>query len=65
MLRALARTPYREGMEIIVITGLEPAAIEAAGGLPQDILLLHKPVHFADLRARCEALLARRNELAQ
>jgi DNA-binding response OmpR family regulator len=65
MLCALARTPYREGMEIIVITGLEPAAIEAAGGFPQGILLLHKPVHFADLRARCEALLARRNELAR
>lgn len=65
MLRTLARTPYREGMEIIVVTGLEATEISAAGGLPQDITLLHKPVQFAELRARCEALLARRSELSR
>ena len=65
MLRTLVRTPYREGMEIIVVTGLEAGEISAAGGLPQDIVLLRKPLHFAELRARCEALLARRNALAR
>jgi excisionase family DNA binding protein len=65
MLRTLTRTPYREGMEIVVVTGMEPAEIEAAGGLPADIKVSHKPVHFAELRALCEQLLARRLELAR
>jgi excisionase family DNA binding protein len=65
MLRTLTRTPYREGMEIVVVTGMEPAEIEAAGGLPADIKVFHKPVHFAELRALCEQLLARRLELAR
>jgi DNA-binding response OmpR family regulator len=65
MLRTLTRTPYREGMEIVVVTGMEPAEIESAGGLPADIKVFHKPVHFAELRALCEQLLARRLELAR
>jgi excisionase family DNA binding protein len=64
MLRTLARTPYREGMEIVVVTGMEADEIAAAGGLPEDVKVLHKPVHFAELRAHCEQLLARRRELA-
>jgi DNA-binding response OmpR family regulator len=65
MLRTLARTPYREGMEIVVVTGMESAEISAAGGLPEDIKVFHKPVHFAELRALCEQLLTRRRELAR
>jgi excisionase family DNA binding protein len=65
LLRTLARTPYREGMEIVVVTAMEDADIEAAGGLPQDIKVFHKPVHFAELRALCEQLLLRRRELAR
>ena len=65
MLRTLTRTPYREGMELVVVTGMEPTEIEAAGGLPEDIKIFHKPVHFAELRALCEQLLARRLELAR
>jgi excisionase family DNA binding protein len=65
MLRTLTRTTYREGMEIVVVTGMEPTEIEAAGGLPEDIKVFHKPVHFAELRALCEQLLARRLELAR
>jgi excisionase family DNA binding protein len=65
MLRTLARTPYREGMEIVVVTGMDAADIAAAGGLPDDIKVFHKPVHFAELRTLCEQLLARRRELAR
>jgi excisionase family DNA binding protein len=64
MLRTLSRTPYREGMEIIVVTGLDADEIAAAGGLPDDIKVFQKPVQFAELRAHCEQLLARRRELA-
>jgi excisionase family DNA binding protein len=65
MLRTLARTPFREGMEIVVVTGMDAADIAAAGGLPEDIKVFHKPVHFAELRMLCEQLLARRRELAR
>ncbi len=65
MLRTLARTPYREGMEIVVVTGMEADDIAAAGGLPDDIKVLRKPVHFAELRSLCENLLARRRELSR
>ena len=65
MLRTLARTPYREGMEIVVVTGMDAADIAEAGGLPEDIKVFRKPVHFAELRTLCEQLLARRRELAR
>ncbi len=64
MIRTLINTPYREGMEIVVVTGLDDAAIAAEGGLPADIRLLRKPVHFTTLRSLCEQLLARRRELS-
>jgi excisionase family DNA binding protein len=65
MLRTLTRTPYREGMEIVVVTGMDAEDIETAGGLPDDIKVFQKPVHFAELRAVCERLLARRRELSR
>jgi excisionase family DNA binding protein len=65
MLRTLTRTPYREGMEIVVVTGLDSDDIQTAGGLPPDIRVFQKPVHFAELRAMCEQLLARRRELSR
>jgi len=65
MLRTLTRTPYREGMEIVVVTGMDVDDIETAGGLPDDIKVFQKPVHFAELRAVCERLLARRRELSR
>jgi hypothetical protein len=52
-------------MEIVVVTGMDAADIAAAGGLPEDIKVFHKPVHFAELRMLCEQLLARRRELAR
>lgn len=64
MLRTLTRSPFREGMEIVVVTGLDQAEIDAHGSLPDDIKVLPKPVPFTELRNICEQLLARRRELA-
>ena len=63
MMRALTGSPFREGMEIVVVTGLDAAEIAAEGGLPPDIRVFHKPVSFGDLRAIAEDLLARRAAL--
>lgn len=60
MMRNLAVSSFREGMEIIVVTGLDEHQIAEKGGLPPDIRLFSKPVPFADLRQIAEHLLARR-----
>jgi len=60
MLQALAVSPLREGMEIVVVTGLGPDEIADRGGLPRGVTLLPKPVPFAQLRELAEGLLAQR-----
>ena len=46
MLKALHRNQNLTDLHIIVISGLEPAAIEARGGLPLNTRQLKKPVNF-------------------
>lgn len=54
MLRSLAKGA---SAELIVVSGLTDAEINARGGLPDGVTLYKKPVPFADLRARIEAKL--------
>lgn len=63
MLQTLALSPFREGMEIIVVTGLGPDEIAERGGLPRGISLLSKPVPFARLREIVEQLLTKREQI--
>jgi len=58
--RSLADSPYRDGMEIVVVTGLDDAEIEAHGGLPSGIRVLRKPVPFAEIENLLGAMLKRR-----
>ena len=60
LIRALAASTLRAGMEIIVVSGLDAADIEAKGGLPKDVRLFPKPVPFVELHAIVSNLLARR-----
>ena len=60
MIHRLAATSYREGMDIVVVSGLDPADIEARGGLPKGIRIFSKPVPFDQLRAICAGMLERR-----
>lgn len=62
MVNALLASSFREGMEIIVVTGMPSDAIE---GLPPGIKRLTKPVPFNELKGIVEHLLARRAELGQ
>lgn len=50
MLRALEKTPEAADTRIVVVSGLEPTAIAAQGGLPSAIELLGKPVPFERLQ---------------
>ncbi|MCF8161330.1 MAG: response regulator [Polaromonas sp.] len=50
MLRILHRAPDLAHTIIVVVTGLDEAAIAAKGGLPTGILLLAKPIPFDRLQ---------------
>jgi excisionase family DNA binding protein len=63
MVRTLSGSAYREGMEIVVVTGLDHDGIAARGGLPAGIKILFKPVPFDNLRDMAASLLARRTIL--
>ncbi|MBV5277154.1 response regulator, partial [bacterium] len=60
LIRCLANTSYREGMEIIIVSGLDRADIETRGGLPSGIRVFSKPVPFNALRSICSDALQRR-----
>ncbi|MEI7612574.1 MAG: response regulator [Betaproteobacteria bacterium] len=60
MVRTLNSSPFKEGMEIIVISGLDAADIAARGGLPAGVPIYPKPVPFDALRILCQKLLDRR-----
>jgi excisionase family DNA binding protein len=64
MLHHLVHSPFREGMEIAVVTGLDQEEIADRGGLPQGVTLLPKPVPFARLREIVERLLRKREQAA-
>lgn len=49
MLEVIRAQPELAAMEIVVVTGLTPADIEARGGLPAGIRVLPKPVPFEEL----------------
>lgn len=60
LIHSLSATSYREGMEIIVVSGLDPADIDARGGLPKGIPVFPKPVPFDQLRKIIVGMLERR-----
>ena len=63
MIRNLTTSSFREGMEIVVVTGLDSSAIVQQGDLPPSIKVFPKPVPFAELRTLAEQMLARRAAL--
>jgi excisionase family DNA binding protein len=60
LIRSLATSSFREGMEIVVVTGLEAADVAVRGGLPEGVRLFPKPVPFAELRAIVAGMLDHR-----
>lgn len=60
LIRHLATSSFREGMEIAVVTGLDPAEIAAHGGLPPDVRVFPKPVPFAQIHAILTGIVDRR-----
>jgi CheY-like chemotaxis protein len=59
MIRALRASEAYGRMQIVVVSGIDPATLRAMG-LPDDIPVLPKPVAFDALRTAVESALARR-----
>lgn len=49
MLRTIRSMPELAGLEIIVVSGLEPDIIERNGGVPEGVMVFPKPAPFARL----------------
>lgn len=59
MLASLRAGGRFEHMEVVVVTGLNEADIQAKGGLPEGVRLFGKPVPFERLKALVQDLQAR------
>ena len=60
MIKTLIHSPFKEGMEIIIVSGLSAEEIEAMGKIPPGIPVYPKPAPFDALKAHCRQLLERR-----
>lgn len=58
MVRSLRANSALGGMDIIVVSALENAEIEARGGLPADVVRYVKPIPFPELRGFFQAKVA-------
>lgn len=65
MIRSISNSSFREGMEIIVVTGMEESEIEKHGGLPRGVRVMHKPIPFVEIKTLVEGMIARRHELSR
>lgn len=60
LLHNLANSSFREGMELIVVTGLDAETIAARGGLPEGVRVFTKPAPFKQLRTLLAGMLDHR-----
>jgi excisionase family DNA binding protein len=64
MIRSLSGLSDCARMRIVVVSGLSPDDIRAAGGLPESIVIFPKPVPFGDLEAIAEGIVEQRKRVA-
>lgn len=60
MIQEIRKMPHLASMSIVVVTGMDSAAVSARGGLPGDIELMNKPVAFDRLLAVASEHLTQR-----
>lgn len=63
MVRTLRENPSLASMDIIVISSLESAEIEAKGGLPADVTVYGKPIPFLELRGYFQAKVSQKRKM--
>ena len=65
MLRKIRNLPELADMEIVVVTGLSEADLQAQGGLPESMTVLQKPIPFEKLENIAANLAVRRRLLVE
>ncbi|MEW6513925.1 MAG: response regulator [Pseudomonadota bacterium] len=65
MIRSISNSSFREGLEIVVVTGMDDTMIANHGGLPPGVRLMRKPIPFTELKALIEGMINRRHELSR
>jgi excisionase family DNA binding protein len=65
MVRTIFHSPFREGMEIVVVTGLSQDEIDEFGALPTGVKTFQKPIPFQELKQICQELLRQRQSFDQ
>ena len=58
MLKVLHETPAMANTTIVVVTGLDAEEIEAQGGVPPNVEVLHKPIAFGRLLSIATGLVS-------
>lgn len=61
LIRNLATSSFRDGIEIVVVTGWDADQIASRGGLPEGISVFGKPVPFVQLKAIVNGIVERRS----
>jgi excisionase family DNA binding protein len=65
MVRTISHSPFREGMEIVVVTGLSHEEIDDLGPLPAGVKIFQKPIPFQELKQICDELLRQRQNFGR
>lgn len=60
IIKVLRADPVLAGLNVVVVSGMEPHEIEARGGLPPEITVFSKPLSFELLQGYVKACLAHR-----
>jgi excisionase family DNA binding protein len=62
VLRHVSQLPKRRSVAVVVISGLNDAAITAGGGLPKGVIHWRKPLNFLQLRGFIEGMLTAKSQ---
>jgi excisionase family DNA binding protein len=60
MLKVLSKAPEIANTQIVVVSGLDAAQIEALGGVPEGVEVLPKPIPFGRLMAIASSIVSNR-----
>lgn len=63
MLKVLSKAPEVANTQIVVVSGLEAAQIDALGGVPDGVEVLPKPIPFGRLMALANSIVSDRGFL--
>jgi excisionase family DNA binding protein len=61
LIRNLVNSSFRDGIEIVVVSGLDAGEIAAQGGLPEGVAVFQKPIPFLQIKLIFDSIVERRS----